>query len=351
MPTNLNNKVVESNRSVRLTVAIPTFNRNEFLKTNISILIPQLTPACELLILDNCSTIPVEDTLKEVLVTAVDASIRIVRHRANVGGSENILRCIELAQGEFVWLLGDDDQPIESAIANIFAELDKHPDALVVNMYAANEGHSVRTSNQVLRGSIEYLSAFKSLGDLIFISTMVLRVDRALPYLSEAYQWQSSCAAQLIVVAMILRPDGKAVISSREVFCDIGRAAINEGNQSLVTIGLGISTLLYVPWSPEEARFIKYLTNRGWSARHQLHVLNYLIQLANEGQRTRSIALRYFYLLRVARRISEGFIPVWSIMFLFAWPLIAIPSIGRKCSSAVMRVKNPLKAFFKTLGT
>lgn len=344
-------KAIDSEVNIRLTVAIPTFNRNEILKANLAKLIPQLNSACELVILDNCSTVPVEDTLRDILATAEDVRIRIIRHRANVGGNENILRCIEYAQGEFVWILGDDDQPADSAAVNIFAELDQHPDALVVNMYATCAGHGKRTGTRILSGSAEYLSASKSLGELIFISSMVLRVDHALPYMSEAHNWQSTCAAQLIVAAMMLRPDGKAVMSSREVVCDIGAAArSDESKKSLITIGLGVPTLLYAPWSTEEARIVRRLVNGGWSARTQLYVLQYLILLANDSRGSRKVALRYFHLLRLGWRISEGIVPFRSVLFLFAWPLIAIPTVGRAINSTAMRVKKPLSNIFMIFG-
>ena len=60
---------------IKLTIAIPTFDRNEILRANLAKLIPQLTPACELVILDNCSTEPVENTLKDIFSMAKNVPI------------------------------------------------------------------------------------------------------------------------------------------------------------------------------------------------------------------------------------------------------------------------------------
>ena len=54
-------------RSMRLTVAIPTYNRNATLKATLEHLLPQWNERCKLLILDNHSDVPVEETLRDLL--------------------------------------------------------------------------------------------------------------------------------------------------------------------------------------------------------------------------------------------------------------------------------------------
>ncbi|MHB1677543.1 MAG: glycosyltransferase family 2 protein [Sulfuriferula sp.] len=339
---NLKNKIVNKNNlSVRLTVAIPTYNRNEILKSNLAKLIPQLTTDCELLILDNCSTVAVENTLNDLIASIPEnITTRIIRHRANVGGNENILRCIEHAQGEFVWLLSDDDQPVDSAIANIFQELDNHPNALVLNMYAPCRMHSLRAETKIVAGSAGYLSSVSFLGELIFISSMVLRVDRALGNMSAAHLWQSSHAPQLIVAAMMLRPNDMAVISSREVVQHGGMTTPIESQGSVIPIALGFPTLMLAPWNEVEMRHILSLLR---SARHkwitQKGVVNQLISLANqEGLEGRYLALRYFYLLRRNFFAIGHTLSVERVLYACAWPLVAWPKMGRVIRNVAWRI-------------
>lgn len=317
--------------SIRLSVAIPTFNRNDILKANLAKLIPQLTSACELVILDNCSTIPVADTLSDLLATIPEnISVRLIRHRANVGGNENILRCIEYAQGEFVWLLGDDDEPVDNAVANIFQELDEHPEALVLNMYAPSPMHSLRSYTKIVKGSAGYLTAAKFFGELIFISSMVLKVQQALPNMTTAYLWQSSHAPQLIVASMMLRPNHIAVISSREVVYNGGSTTPIELQCSPIPIALGFPTLLSASWDKNESKQIQSLlksAQKGWIT--PKGVVNHLITMANQdGFNGKYLALRYFYLLR-GNFFSIG-APLsfeW-ILFSCAWPLVVWPKLG-----------------------
>src|SRR5262245_2262452 len=101
----------------RLTIAIPTFDRNDLLCTHVTRLLPQLTPEVRLTILDNSSPRPVSEDLARLLEKNSEAKVDIVRHQFNIGAAANILRCIELCQTPWIWILGDDDQPLDNAVA------------------------------------------------------------------------------------------------------------------------------------------------------------------------------------------------------------------------------------------
>jgi hypothetical protein len=104
---------------VRLTIAIPTFNRAESLRERVSELLPQLTSEVELFISDNAST----DDTPAVTADAVSPRVRYVRNQTNIGAELNFVKCIDSARGDWLWLLGDDD-PVESdAVATILAHI------------------------------------------------------------------------------------------------------------------------------------------------------------------------------------------------------------------------------------
>jgi glycosyltransferase involved in cell wall biosynthesis len=166
-----------------LTIAVPTYNRNAILLKNLRGLIPQLTDRCELLVIDNCSSTPVSETLSVGLDVAAFEKIRILRNQANVGGNENILRCIEKATGRYVWLLGDDDTPTDDALALILDHIHRYPNAQLFNFHSPEGGHARRLQTTLARGPSEYLQATESIGELLFISSLVLGVQGTLPCL------------------------------------------------------------------------------------------------------------------------------------------------------------------------
>lgn len=279
-----------------LTIAIPTYNRNEILKNNLEVLLPQINIDCELLILDNCSDIPVSESLAELLVGYEDkVRVRIIRHRANVGGNENILRCIEHADGSFVWLLGDDDRPDDNAIANILFEIDQNPDALVFNMQLEeNKSHENRQKTSILRGGTEYLNFSKSLGELIFISNMILKVSAAHNFLNVAYNLQASCSSQLIVAVKMLGVDGKSVMSIRKSVSEIALAiGRKKATKSDLTIALGFPLLVLADWTVEECDAVNKLVKSLWGFKTQLYALDYLCLLAKKNRRQAMSFLSY----------------------------------------------------------
>ena len=98
---------------MKLTIAIPTYNRNEILKANLEKLLPQVTDECNVVIFDNCSDTPVKEVIEELVNTYPDINISIVRNRYNIGMTANILKCFEQCSDTWLWILGDDDEVVD----------------------------------------------------------------------------------------------------------------------------------------------------------------------------------------------------------------------------------------------
>lgn len=102
-----------------LTIAIPTWNRADYLRLALAQIQAQRAAlprgAIELLVCDNCST----DATPEVVAESnrTERPIRSIRHSENIGPDANIAACFKLASGRYVWFLGDDDLPIDGVLA------------------------------------------------------------------------------------------------------------------------------------------------------------------------------------------------------------------------------------------
>ena len=83
---------------------------------------------------DNCST---DETESIVLAAKMNINIKYQRNPSNLGGPKNILNVVEMADGEFVWVIGDDDLLLPSAIEELFDLINKHPnvDFFCVNSF------------------------------------------------------------------------------------------------------------------------------------------------------------------------------------------------------------------------
>lgn len=108
-----------------LTIAIPTFNRREPLLETVKEILEQIESKndVELLILDNHSCYEVEKELSSVIPCGLK-NVRILSNRANIGLAANVIRCLEMAEGDWVWLLGDDDSIRPDAVERIIEKID-----------------------------------------------------------------------------------------------------------------------------------------------------------------------------------------------------------------------------------
>jgi glycosyltransferase involved in cell wall biosynthesis len=115
-----------------LSLCIPTYNRGKFLDISLSRIKEQfknITDCVELIVSDNCST----DNTSEIVQKYMDEglAIRYVKNPTNLGVDGNLVQCFRMAQGEYVWLPGDDDYLKEGALSKILEVLKSNSCGLV----------------------------------------------------------------------------------------------------------------------------------------------------------------------------------------------------------------------------
>lgn len=108
-----------------LTIAIPTSNRSSFLSQLLSVLGPQLADETrvELLISDNASP---DDTPSVVeFFRKKGLAVTYSRNDVNIGPDANFIRCYGMAQGEYVWIFGDDDVIVPGGLREVLRYLEQ----------------------------------------------------------------------------------------------------------------------------------------------------------------------------------------------------------------------------------
>lgn len=126
-----------------LSIAIPTFNREPYLRELLESILPQFTGLAadfaELLISDNCS-----DDATPAMVASFEARglpVRYVRNDVNIGADGNFLQCLNLATGQYVWVLGDDDILEPGAVTTLLDLLQQGEyDLVYLSSYAFHNG-------------------------------------------------------------------------------------------------------------------------------------------------------------------------------------------------------------------
>jgi glycosyltransferase len=109
----------------RLSIMIPTFRRPGFLGESISSALAQVTDTSyEIVVVDNDHTMAAE--VDTVVRDFCDPRLRLFRNAENIGMFGNWNRCIELARGEWVSILSDDDLLHQDFIRTMRAAMERN---------------------------------------------------------------------------------------------------------------------------------------------------------------------------------------------------------------------------------
>lgn len=118
---------------VKLTIAIPTYNRCNLLRQTLDSIMKQRVEGMEVIVSDNASTDGTEDMMKEY---CEKNNIRYFRNTENLGMDKNFLNCLQKAEGEYIHLLSDDDILLPGAVEKILDLIEKEkPDYINLNSF------------------------------------------------------------------------------------------------------------------------------------------------------------------------------------------------------------------------
>jgi len=191
----------------KISVCIPTYNRADYLELCLSSILSQTFSDFEVIVSDNCSS----DATSDVVQGCNDSRVRYSRNDRNVGVTLNRNRCLELAQGEYVCILGDDDLYAPSFLERESTMLDRHPSVGFVHcaVYqidaSGNRQRLVQAypHDSVLEGEDEFLRYLG--GHNVCCSTVMVR--RELHRQVEMYDPSFLCHDWLMWLQLALRAD------------------------------------------------------------------------------------------------------------------------------------------------
>jgi abequosyltransferase len=109
-----------------LSICIPTYNRADFIGHCLDSILGQWVEGIELVIVDGAS----KDATPAVVAEYQRRYpfIRYFRRSSNVGIDEDVLKVVELATGDYCWLMSDDDQFEPGALADVLGKLGQFSD-------------------------------------------------------------------------------------------------------------------------------------------------------------------------------------------------------------------------------
>lgn len=104
-----------------LTIALPVYERKDYFEKALESALNQ-TVGCNIIVVDNCSS---HDFFRKV---CKKKNISYHRNEKNIGLFPNWNKCFELAESEYVMILGDDDILASTYVEAFLEAKDKYPD-------------------------------------------------------------------------------------------------------------------------------------------------------------------------------------------------------------------------------
>ena len=261
---------------MKLTIAIPTYNRNDILEANLAKLLPQVTDECRVIIFDNCSDVPVEDTIKDLLGVYSHIDISVVRNRYNIGMTANILKCFEVCPDPWLWVLGDDDEVTDGAVASILSDIDRQRELHFIT-YAWDEDSFKREQEVITTGIDQFIETFETFGVVLFLSTSVYNMNKVVGSMSFAHFFQTSYAPHLVMLFMSLGDEGKCAFSRDQIVVNKAEETPSELKWDQIFI-YQLTLLLRLPLKPSTITKLRnrleQLT-RVWTIYHFIFTLTF----------------------------------------------------------------------------
>lgn len=224
-----------------LTIAIPTYNRAEYLHLCLDRISQEIGTLNEvhcrsvrICISDNGSTDETPGVISHYL-ERLAGMIEAVRAEKNMGMDYNFTRCYELARTPYVWIVGDDDIILPGGLQRVLDALDKYDiDLLYLNNYWFEHDYQDAPNTKEMHGAVlcrSHLEFAKRTNVMLtYLSGLVVRSGIGADYRD---RHTGSNIVQLSWVLPLLR-DGKCFVVINDWV--VAAKGSNSGGYGLVKV-------------------------------------------------------------------------------------------------------------------
>ena len=168
---------------IKLSICISTRNRASFLVETLSDLLGQATTEVEIVVLDAASGDETPQTAEAL--AAVNPSLSYHRRETNQGIDRDYASTADLARGEYIWFMSDDDLLAGASVEKVLNACRKGYALIVVNAEDWNMDFSERLGGPRLPiredlefGSDRFVDLFETVGHFLsFLPAIVVRKE------------------------------------------------------------------------------------------------------------------------------------------------------------------------------
>jgi abequosyltransferase len=190
---------------MNITIAIPTYNRSFYLSRLLSRLSEVNLRNAQILIVDNCSTDDTEEVVQKYASGIFKNIVKYCKNSVNIGAEANILRCFELADTEWLWIIGDDDIPVINCMDILYNVIVPRQDCQYFNFATTILAlRTARRSGFITSGIAELVTHLDCYSNFLFISAGIYKRPSFLKYLPNAYRYIYAYSVQLALIFSVM---------------------------------------------------------------------------------------------------------------------------------------------------
>jgi len=140
-----------------LTIAVPTYNRANYLDLCLSQICRQIKGRegeIELIVSNNNSTDDTDDVVRKYMESG--AEIKYVKNPENIGAEKNVIQCFDLARGKYALVFGDDDVLCDGALNAVVPLLKDDYGVVYLKTYSYFDDYRAEAPKRKLNARIVY---------------------------------------------------------------------------------------------------------------------------------------------------------------------------------------------------
>lgn len=206
-----------------LTICIPSYKRlPQAMRTVRGLLSKVDGDHASILVLDNASPddYPSAFAADPQLAAAIDRGVlEVTRNPTNIGMSANFMRAFEVARGDWLWLLSDDDDVDIGAIDRVLNAIRTVGDDYGFVKFGSTQrptGHknSINTFEEFIDRNARSVDDFN---DFIFISNGIYRLRDFKPVLEIGYKHAHTYVPHFMLMAAFMTRGGRMALVNEEI--------------------------------------------------------------------------------------------------------------------------------------
>lgn len=225
-----------------LSICIPSYNRHDHaLDTALSLLDQITLDSVKLVVIDNFSDINYQTHFEQnskALSYIESGLLTVYRNFANIGMSANFMRCFEIGDSEWLWMVSDDDNPRSDAVETVLNAIREFGTRAGCIKFRSGLYDDVDVCNTFDK-FVDYNSRSKdNFNSSIFISNSIYKRCDFNKYVGIGYHYAYTYIPHFMMVSYYVY-DGGTIVNINNVVVDYVVPEIGYSYSMVAGLGVG----------------------------------------------------------------------------------------------------------------